>query len=383
VAPPPTAAPAGGATAPPAAAVIAKNASHSSAIAISDDDSLVVVANPLNGSVSVFNVAGDANAKQAEIQTGSQPRTVAIRPDKLYAYVANQGSRTVSVIDLATLTKVADIDVGVEPYGLALTPDGRRAYVANSASATVSVIDTASNAVIATIPIPGVQPRGVAITNKDGGAGPQFVYVTQFLSQPTAAGKPGQDQGGEGKVYVISTGDDAQIQGVITLSAHDAGFAVDRTKFGGTDTDPTAAYPNQLQSVVLKNGRGYLPNIAASPEGPVKFNVDTQAFLSVFDVAAKSELPGGTINLQAAVKAQTFKPKLFLANPWAIDFKHAGNDGYVVSAGSNVLVKITLDANGVPSVSTVPADGDTTRVLTIPARRPAASSSTTPTLALT
>lgn len=345
--------------------VIAKNPSHSSPIAISDDDSLLVVANNLNGSVTVFNVAGDANAKLAEIQTGPFPRSVVITPDKRFAYVTNQGSANVSVIDLASLAKTTDIPVGVEPYGIALTPDGTRAYVANSASGTVSVVDTGSNAVIATIAIPGVQPRGVAVTNNNGGQGPQFVYVTQFLSQPTASGGVGTDKGSEGKVFVLSTTDDTQIQGVITLAAHDTGFAADRTKFGGTATDPTFAYPNQLQSIVLKNGRGYLPNVAASPEGPVKFNVDTQAFLSVFDVAAKSELAGGTINLHAAVKAQTFKPKLFLANPWAIDFKHAANEGYVVSAASDVLVKITLDDNGIPTVVSVPADGDTTKVLTI------------------
>ena len=164
---------------------------------------------------------------------------------------------------------------------------------------------------------------------------------------------------------MLSTADLTQIQGVIVLSAQATGFAADRTKFGGTDADPTFAYPNQLQSIVLKNGRGYLPNVAAGPEGPVKFNVDTQAFVSVFDVAAKSELPGGTINLQAAVKAQTFKPKLFFANPWAIAFKHNSNDGYVVSEASDVLVKITLDDNGVPTVVSVPAEGDTTKVLSI------------------
>ena len=346
-------------------AVIAKNPSSSGLIAISDDDSLLVVANTLSGTVSVINVAGDANAKTAEIQTGPLPRSVAISPDKRWAYAANQGSGSVSVIDLTAMAKAADIPVGAEPYGIALTPDGTRAYVANSASNNVSVLDLAARTVLATIPIPGVQPRGVAITNNNGGQGAQFVYVTQFLSQPTAAGKPGQDQGSEGKIFVLSTADNAQIQGVISLSAHDTGFTADRTKFGGTENDPTFAYPNQLQSIVLKNGRGYLPNIAASPEGPVKFNVDTQAFLSVFDVAAKSELPGGTINLQAAVKAQTFTPKLFLANPWAVAFKHASNDGYVVSAGSDVLAKISLDENGVPSVVTVDAGNSTTRVLTI------------------
>jgi YVTN family beta-propeller protein len=349
----------------PAAGQIAKNASSSSPIAISDDDALLVVVNNLNDSVTVMNVAGDANTKVAEITVGDEPRTVAITADKKFAYVTNQASATVSVIDLTTNQKAQDISVGVEPYGIALTADGSRAYVANSASNTVSVIDTASNAVVATIKIPGVQPRGIAITNNNGGTGQQFVYVTQFLSQPTASGGVNLDQGSEGTVFVLSTADDAQIQGVITLAAHDTGFAADRTKFGGTDKDPTFAYPNQLQAIVLKNGRGYLPNVAASPEGPVKFNVDTQAFLSVFDVASKSELAGGTINLHAAVKAQTFTPKIFLANPWAIAFKHASDEGYVVSAASDVLVKVTLDANGVPSVVTNPAEGDTTQVALI------------------
>ncbi len=350
---------------PTSGTTIAKNPSHSSSIAISDDDTLLVTVNTLNGTVSIIRVEGEANEKIAEIETGKHPQTVALSPDAKFAYVANQFSNTLSVIDIASASKVADIPVGAGPYGVALTPDGGRAYVANSASNTVSIVDTASRTVIATITIPGVQPRGVAVTNNNGGTGPQFVYVTQFLSQPTVSGGPGLDQGSEGKVFVLSTADDTQIQGVITLAAHETGFAADRTKFGGTEADATFAYPNQMQAIVLKNGRGYLPNVAASPEGPVKFNVDTQAFLSVFDVAAKSELPGGTINLHAAAKAQTFKPKLFFANPWAIAFKHGSNDGYVVSAGSDVLVKVTLDDSGVPSVVLVPAEGDTTKAVTI------------------
>ena len=46
------------------------------------------------------------------------------------------------------------------------------AYVVNEVSATVSVIDTASNTVVATIPV-GENPQGVAITPNG-----KFVYVT-------------------------------------------------------------------------------------------------------------------------------------------------------------------------------------------------------------
>lgn len=82
---------------------IAKNSSSSSPIAISDDDTLIVVVNNLNDSVSIINVGvGDANTKVAEIPVGDEPRTVAIMPDKQRAYVTNQASATVSVIDLTT-----------------------------------------------------------------------------------------------------------------------------------------------------------------------------------------------------------------------------------------------------------------------------------------
>jgi YVTN family beta-propeller protein len=374
-APQPTSAPVTAPTLAPAAtasaatrapSAVAKNPSYSSSIAISDDDSLLVVANPLDGSISVFNVAADANKKLGEVKTGDQPATVALTSDQRYAYVTNFGSATVSVVDLAGLKKVQDIAVGSGPYGVALTPDGALAFVADSAGNDVAVIDTASNTVSKVILIPGVQPRGLAITNNNGGQGPQKVLVTQFLSQPTATGGPGQDQGSEGKVFVISTDDLSKVQGTITLAAHDTAFAADRTAFGGTDKDPTFAYPNQLQSVVIKDGWAYLPNVAASPEGPVKFNVDTQAFLSAIDLASQKELPGGTINLQAAVKAQTSPNKLFFANPWAVAFKHSAAEGYVVSEASDVLVKVALDGSGVPSAGSVPADNDTNRVLSIP-----------------
>jgi YVTN family beta-propeller protein len=59
-----------------------------------------------------------------------------------FAYVTNQGSNNVSVIDTATNAVVVTIAVGNNPYGMTGTPDGKHVYVTNSASNTVSVIDT-------------------------------------------------------------------------------------------------------------------------------------------------------------------------------------------------------------------------------------------------
>ncbi len=344
---------------------VSKSPSSSSPIAVTSDDATVLVVNPLNNTVSILNVANDANQKAAEVKVGIEPQSVAISPDDKFAYITNQGSKSVSVVDLSSKSEVTQIPVGAEPYGIALTPDGTRAYVANSASRSVSVIDTAGRKVAATIRVPIVEPRGVAITANNNGTGSQFVYVTQFLSQLSPNGREMSDTGREAKVIVLSTTDDQNIQGTIVLAPHDTGFTADRTTFGGGKEDPTTAFPNQLQSIVLKNGKGYLPNIAASPEGPVRFDVDTQAFLSVFDTASKAELSGGTINLNLAVKQQTATPKLFLANPWAIAFKHAKNEGYVISAASNVVSKLTLSDAGVPSVVTVPVT-ETKKVFEIP-----------------
>jgi len=73
------------------------------------------------------------------------------------AYITNQSSNTVSVIDTATDTVIATIPVGLNPFGVAVSPDGSKVYVTNISSNTVSVIDTATNAVIATIPV-GLPP---------------------------------------------------------------------------------------------------------------------------------------------------------------------------------------------------------------------------------
>ena len=56
-----------------------------------------------------------------------------------FAYITNNGSDTVSVIDTATNTVVDTVAVGANPFGVAVHPDGNTVYVANNQDATVSV----------------------------------------------------------------------------------------------------------------------------------------------------------------------------------------------------------------------------------------------------
>jgi len=113
------------------------------------------ITNQRSGTVSVIDTATDAVS--ATIPVGLTPDGVAVSPGGSKVYVTNASSNTVSVIDAATNTVSATIPVGVTPIGVAITPDGRKAYVANVSSSTVSVIDTATNTVITKIAV-GSQP---------------------------------------------------------------------------------------------------------------------------------------------------------------------------------------------------------------------------------
>jgi YVTN family beta-propeller protein len=74
-----------------------------------------------------------------------------------FAYVANSGSNTVTVLDLVYLRVDRTLRVGEHPVAVALNPKKPEAYVLNRPSATqdgsISVIDTAKNEVVATIPV--------------------------------------------------------------------------------------------------------------------------------------------------------------------------------------------------------------------------------------
>jgi YVTN family beta-propeller protein len=79
-----------------------------------------------------------------------------------FAYVANNVSNTVSVIDTATNTVKATIPVGQNPSGVAVHPDGSKVFVLNHVSDTISVIGTLENAVIHTLT--DTAPRYMALS---------------------------------------------------------------------------------------------------------------------------------------------------------------------------------------------------------------------------
>jgi len=353
--------------------------SHSGPVAVSPDDRTVWVVNPDNASVTAIDVGKDRNRVIAHVKVGEEPQNLLISPDSKTVYVSNTVSGTVSVIRADDHPKVVEtIEVGTEPWGMALTPNGRKLYVANARSNDVSVIDTEARRVIETIDGVGLEPRGVAITNDgDEESKDEKVLVTQFLGVDVPGILIGRDDYKEGRVTVISAKSDRVTGQIVLHPLANTGFNSNGSVLNHvpaanppTFTFATGAFPNQLNSIVIKGSHAYLPNTGASPDGPVRFNVNVQALLSVIDLGTGAEgTVGGvpqTINMNRGVNFEAAATQLFFAVPWAIEFAHLSEVGYAVIAGSNVVVKVDLDADGTPTIHAPAAAGDPGAIVRVP-----------------
>ena len=110
------------------------------------------------------------------IPTGAVPKFMAVSPDGGRLLVSNWCGFDVSVIDTATDSEITRIDVGRHPRGIAITNDSRFAYVTVMGEAKIVVIDLNSNAVVNTVPNPGVTPRHLVLSPDD-----RYLYVSNNL----------------------------------------------------------------------------------------------------------------------------------------------------------------------------------------------------------
>lgn len=361
------------------AAQVYSRPTYSSPIAISRDDQLVWNVNNDDDSVSVFRP--DNNTRIAKISVGDEPQSLALSPNGQYAWVANAAAGTISVIQITnpawgsfSAGVVATLTTGAEPWNIVTSPDGNRVFVANSGQDTITVINAATRAIIGHVNLRDslandpdrtrhFQPRGLAVTLDN-----TKLYVTRLLSFTKSGGRQGDDLGKEGLVAVLDINTastsiaDYQVARTRTLASRISGF-----KFPGLTSPPapdTLAFPNQLQSIVIRGDRAYLPNIAASPTGPLRFNLDTHAFVNIVGGVTGTTLTDlGATNLHLAARdPEPGKRKLFFSNPWAMAFTTQSGVGnaYVVSAASDSLVKLNVDAAGTITFTT---DADTTRYI--------------------
>jgi YVTN family beta-propeller protein len=168
-----------------------------------------------------------------------------------FAYITNQGSHDVSVIDLASQRVVATVPVGKSPAGVVAVSRAGRVFVSNPDSRTVSVIDMRSNTVVATLPAGG-GPVGI-----DASADGEQLFVADWyrnrlmvwtLQKPEAApwelalgrAPAGVAASADGRtVYVAERDDDSvavvdvatrQVRGRVSVGSHPFALLLDEAR---------------------------------------------------------------------------------------------------------------------------------------------------------
>jgi YVTN family beta-propeller protein len=128
---------------------------------------LAYVSNEISGTVSLLD--RQAGEVIGCVGVGQGPRGMALAPQSGLLFVANAQSHSISVIETATPQRreTIHLDFGDEPETLCLSPDERRLYVANRGSSTVAVVDPALRTVITKIPV-GQEPVDIAADPETG-----------------------------------------------------------------------------------------------------------------------------------------------------------------------------------------------------------------------
>jgi YVTN family beta-propeller protein len=364
---------------------------RSTTIALARKDKLLVVVNRDKNTVSLLQVrkrSQDIGQLLAEVAVGGEPRCVAIGPKDREAFITDAASGAVYVIALEgprVNSVVAVIPVGTEPRGCATSPSRKLLFVANQTAGSVSVIDTRTKTVVDTVDVGG-RPTAIAVTNDgDRSDSDETVFVTDFYAELIAGG-PGEgfDDGKQGVVHFFSAGSPRTADRLTLSPLANVGFTGDRSQFctqftlagpqrnltPANDTfcpdttendpeaaviaaDPQGAFPNQLASILIRGNRAFVPNVGAGPEPPVRFNVNVQALVHVFDTQAREEVSDLHVNLNDQIKAETQPDpaegsleRLFGNDVVAIDANAAGTDFLIVSRGGNYVVRAAPDDDG-------------------------------------
>lgn len=354
---------------------------YSSPIVLNNGNRFVWVVNPDNNSVTRIDVGDEVNFPAITIPVGREPQSLVLSADDTKVYVANAVDGTVSVISTATNQVVRTITVGTEPRAVVLSPNGTKLYVANTTANTISVIDTRRDTVTRTITGVGNRPAALAITNDgDFDDNDERLFVTNFLAEyRNNVARPGADDGKEGRVFEINTATDTVAGMIILEPMLDTGFKSNGSALKRVTPGPanapnlvaTGAFPNIINSIVIKGNRAYVPSTGSQPDGPVRFDTNVQSLLSAIDLNSRRDA-GITANLNFGIQfepdrfdAQGNPLTRFVTVPYALAFKNRDNTGFVVSALSDMIVKVDLDELGRATINAPRAEGDGGRIVRI------------------
>jgi YVTN family beta-propeller protein/YD repeat-containing protein len=328
-------------------------------LALNSDASILEVASDSTNATEFVNSATGGTAETAS-SLPNTPSAIAAAPTtqtRFFAYVANTGSGTVSVVDTITDSVVTVITVGTDPEAIAVAPDNSAVFVANYGSNSISVMDpadilTSTNPVVDTITLAsGTEPNALAIS-PSGTA----LLVTEY---------------GVGQVQVIDTNpaDSSYLQ-VVTgsspidlngsgQSASEKPMAIAFTPSGqyAYVTDNGASEITVLVQSSATGGYGYItqqaPSGLGAPSGIAISQNGTTAYVSDdtnSKLWAMAIVQSGTYAGQ--LESGTQPSESVGTSPSTVVLSPRGTSAYVTNSGSNSVSVVPLSPLGAATTNT-------------------------------
>jgi len=216
-------------------------------------------------------IAPGSPAVQATLAVGNNTQGIAVDPVIAKAFVTNEDSASVSVIDINTLTVVATIPVTANPRRIVADAATHMVYLTHATAAAVqsvvTVINGATNSVVTTIPV-GNNPGGITANFFIG-----EVYVTNA---------------GSNSVSVIGTATNSVIATIPVGSGPTSPTSNDIVKklYVPSNTDNTVTSIDERTHTVLKTigvGRAPVTPAVDAQHAKVYVNNQTDKTMSVID----------------------------------------------------------------------------------------------------
>lgn len=321
-------------------------------IAITPNSLFAYVANNNNyglagaDSVSVLNLANNTLETTIHDSSFNQPYTVTMSPDGTKAYVTNSNSTTITIINTATNSVIGTIGGFSGPSGMAITADGGTAYVNNygvgggsGTGTTVSVVNLHTNTITSTITV-GLAPAGLALTPND-----EFVYVINYVN-----GNPGT-----GTISVIQTNNNAVVatipgfSGPFAIAITPNGQYAYVTNFGsnnftpiGTTVSVVAIATNTITATVNLDIQP--SGIAITPDGRYAYAAN---YNTLYAGAGFTDLTAGqgTVNIIDTATNTVVPPIIAVGqSPANVAISPDGEFAYVSNFISNTVSVIALQS---------------------------------------
>jgi len=285
------------------------------------------IANQGSNNVSVIDIATNT-VVGSPIAVGAGPVGIAVHPAGTRVYTANfaAGANSFSVINAFTGT-AQTFPAGSSPIGIAVNHAGTRAYLTNGGDVTVSVIDTATNAIVANVAV-GNGVLGVAVSRDDTRvyvtrrSGPNAVAVIDATSNTLAATVPvGTDPFG--------------------VAVNPAGTRVYTANNGSNNVSVIDTSTNTVTATIPVGGSPW--GIAVSPDGTRVYVANSGSnTVSVIDATTNSVIAAIPVgSAPTGVSLTTDGSRLYVANL-------VSNNVYVIDTSLNSVIGSPIAVGSTP-----------------------------------